>query len=255
MPTMNVREDDFNYEEEDHTTTTANHEAADAPSALVKKDTARVAILRVLLGVILAVSAVLSSYYAYSYTLRAEVKSYRDNFQSLSERIVETYLINLYQRFQLARGLAASVKDNLLLQQVPPHKLSLVPSSLQELTLPLRIGFKTILTTYCPILVGDQQRLEFEEFASKTTFLLNPNPQCFYCGDASYKISNPTTTYFVPGKSPQYGWIVSQSNLRSSRIRICALWCRRSFGIVGGNQCRSLSVRRTTSHCSRRLPL
>lgn len=172
---------------------------ADAPKVLIASETRSVGRTRFLLFALLGLAAIGCSIAAYKYIDNTERRAFRQTFDDLAERTKDSFLATFYQRFQLGRSLAATVAEMWKLQNAPMSEFSMDDSAWDELTLPLRVGFRAILVSFSPILEGDHERRAFEAMARNQTFRLGPYPQCLLCGSDNLTVSNAEVNYHIPG--------------------------------------------------------
>eukprot|EP00934_Nitzschia_sp_Nitz4_P003961 Nitzschia sp. Nitz4//scaffold12_size214221//115151//118977//NITZ4_001505-RA/size214221-processed-gene-0.161-mRNA-1//-1//CDS//3329535035//3951//frame0 len=171
-----------------------------APEALVKVDNAAVEVIRVLVISVMLAAAILTSTVVYALVNASQKNSFEDGFENVASKITAMFLSDVSLKLWMAQGIGASTSLLLRATNATSRNLIFELGEWQTLSREARYFGNAVLASWNPLLNSDEERLEFESFASQTpSVIVGVEPECYVCGSPDRGYSNPNDFIDVAG--------------------------------------------------------
>jgi len=184
----------------DHLVVPTNADKDVSPEELVRRETRAVSVIRMAVFGMLVTAAVATCWFLHRYTSHAEVEAYETAYEGISTRIVESFVSDTNLKMWMGKTMAAGVEFALRNDNVT--KLTLDQKKFEALTQEARYRAYISLVAWSPWLETEEERMEFEDYASGVDFTIGPHPQCAMCGSLDQIYSNPNFQIQFPGYAP-----------------------------------------------------
>lgn len=196
---QDTSEDNAFLDHEENEIHSATSEEKDAPQFLVRESNRAIAVIRVVVAVLLASTAIASAAFMYAFARRKEIQSFEDDFSSAASRLAENFIGLTSLRFSMTTTLTSAITAAMELQEgVQPSNFSFPSGRMQDLSSGLTLTGKAQIAAWAPILRTDDERLAFEDHVKRQGESTDLQ-KCFLCGNSTRSYENYDDYGTIPG--------------------------------------------------------
>jgi len=182
----------------------------DSPEAVIRKDTRYLRIMRglVIFGLISVAAAAVT--FIYLYTSTAEDEAFRNDFDGIASRIVDSFLLDT--RFKFSAGRTTATMMTGLMEAGSMTHLNLTLPSFDEITRAQRFVSFATMVAWSPFLKTLEEKETFEWHAAlqeltrqnSTESTVDLKPPCYFCGSADRGFTNPDALVTLAGFANEF---------------------------------------------------